>query len=166
MNIERFRDRLKLAGILYVDVYAYHYTPEDGLEVALLKRLDQGELAGSFQPVSGKIHTGERIRHAFIRLVKEKLGVMPIELHKLDIVNTFYDDYYDTVMFVPCAAARLASKDVRINADHHTEARWLKPGEAASLLEWVAQTQCLEQLEQRVTGRHSFGEFHRLALDG
>jgi hypothetical protein len=44
-------------------------------------------------------------------------------LYKLDTVNIFYDEFYDTVMLVPAAAARLASRDVKLDTSLHCEHR-------------------------------------------
>lgn len=165
MSIEDFQNRLKRAGILYVDVYVYHYDPPEPMQVLLLKRTEKGELAGSFQPVSGKIEEGESICHAFQRQVELKVGAKPVDLHKLDVVNTFYDEHYDTVMFVPCAAARIELMQVQINPKYHTEARWVTVAEATALLDWSVQRRCVEDLERQVTGPQGIGRFHRLTLN-
>lgn len=165
MTIDKYTERLKRAGILYVDVYPYHVDPAGAVLFLFLLRNDAGELPDSWQPVCGKIATGERIRHAFVRQVKSKTGQIPAELYKLDVVNTFYDDFYDTVMFVPCAACRLGSLKVEISPEHHTQYAWLDLEEARKRLEWPVQIQCVETIARRLE-LGGFSRFHRLEVEG
>lgn len=165
MNIDDFQARSKRPGILYVDVYPFHLDEQGLLRFLVLRRRDDVQLPGSWQPVSGKIREGERIREAFVRQVRIKTGQAPVELYKLDIVNSFYDDYYDTVMFVPCAACRLPTTDVTFSEEFHQDARWVTKDEASALLEWAVQIECIEQVSRRLSSSGGFGRFHALPVD-
>lgn len=164
MTIDQYADRLKRAGILYVDVYPFHVDETGVVRFLLLRRNDAGELPDTWQPVSGKLAAGERIRHAFVRLVKTKTGQTPSELYKLEIVNTFYDDFYDTVMFVPCAACRLESMGVELAREHHADWAWLDLDEACSRLEWPVQVQCVEAIARRID-QGGFGRVLKLEIE-
>jgi len=161
-NLENFSDRLRPAATLYVDVYPYVVDASGRAHFLLLKRHADVELAGSWQQVSGKIAKGERIREAFIRQVKIKTGQTPLELYKLDFVNTFYDDFYDAVMFVPTAACRLAS-DAVIVSEYHSEHRWVTAEESRLFLEWPNQVLCIETISAQLS-RGGFGKFYVLPI--
>jgi dATP pyrophosphohydrolase len=165
MSIDRYREQLKPAGILYVDVYPYHLSDTGEPRFLLLRRVETGEMPGSWQPVSGKLQEGETIHAGFLRQVRVKTGHRPIELHKLDFVNTFYDAFYDTVMFVPSAACRLAGLDVTIAAKHHQDFRWVSASEAERLLDWPAQGQCIRDVNRRLSVGGGFWRYSSLPID-
>ena len=164
MNIDAYKDQIKRASILYVDVYPYILQKKGNVKFLLLKRTDHGELANSWQPVSGKIAKKETIRAAFKRMVLTKTGQKPIKMYKLDIVNMFYDDYYDTVMFVPCAACQLQSESVILSPKLHVDYRWVDEKEAANILEWEMQIHCIKTIATKLaTG--GFKQFHAIKLN-
>jgi len=53
----------------------------------------------------------------------------------------FYDDYYDTVMLVPGAAALLGDGDVTLGASLHVAHRWLSRTDACALLPFPGPAQ-------------------------
>ena len=108
MSLESFKNRIKPLGVLYVDIYPYRLDSTGNPEFLALKRNNTVELASTWQAISGKIHEDETIRAAMWRQCEEKLGLTPKRLFKIDFVNVFYDDFYDTVMHVPTAAAELS----------------------------------------------------------
>lgn len=161
MVIEEFANRIKQVGVLYVDVYPYFIDPTGNITFLVLKRRDDVQLPGSWQAISGKIWQNEKIRHAFIRQVKDKTGLLPVELFKIDNVNVFYDDYYDTM--VPAAACRLESQRVTLDPSLHTEYRWIRADEAALLLVWPNQLKNINQIREAVASS-SFSLFHKLSI--
>ena len=60
-DIRNYMERLRPAGILYVDVYSYRVSPVGDVEFLVLRRRDDVVLAGQWQAVSGKLRAGERI---------------------------------------------------------------------------------------------------------
>jgi ADP-ribose pyrophosphatase YjhB (NUDIX family) len=138
-NINNFADRLRPAGILYVDVYPYRIADDGSVRFLLLRRRDDVPLPGQWQAVSGKIAVGESIADAFVRQVQRKTGQAAAQVAKLAAVATFYDEYYDTVVLVPGAAAELSSEVVQLDNSLHVEARWTDVEEAQSLLPWPGQ---------------------------
>jgi 8-oxo-dGTP pyrophosphatase MutT (NUDIX family) len=106
-DIGDFADRIRPIGVLYIDVHPFRVSASGDAEFLVLRRGAGIPLAGQWQTVSGKIRKGERIADAFARQVLGKTGRRPAQLFKLAEVTTFFDEYYDTVMMVPAAAARL-----------------------------------------------------------
>lgn len=142
--ISKFKDSIKIPIILYVDVYPYRIYEKRGLLFLLLKRREDVILSDDWQVVCGKIKEGERIKDAFQRQIQSKTGQIPLELYKLDFINYFYDDYYDSVLMVPCAAAHLSSSQVKIDSNLHSEYKWVDYEEAKQLLAWENQRKCLD----------------------
>jgi len=146
-NIDNYADRLKTVGVLYVDLYPFRKTSKGDFEYLLFRRNDKVELANTWQTISGKIEKDERISEAFSRLAKKRTGVNPKKIIKLQTVNMFYDEYYDTVMLVPTSACELAEDDEVVISDLHTEYRWSSKEEALDLLIWPNQKKVIELIE-------------------
>ena len=134
MSLVPYIPQMKPLGVLYVDVYPYRLMTDGTPEFLIARRNDHVEMPSSWQFLSGKIKEGETIRHAFWRQSQHKLGVEPVRMFKVDFVNTFYDDYYDTVMMVPSAACELSATDTFTLSDLHTEAQWVKPNKLGQTL--------------------------------
>ncbi|MFY9808439.1 MAG: NUDIX domain-containing protein [Pseudonocardiaceae bacterium] len=149
-DIRNYMERLRPAGILYVDVYPYRISPVGDLEFLVLRRRDDVVLAGQWQAVSGKLSAGERIADAFVRQVRMKTGRTPLAVSKLAEVTTFYDEYYDTVMLVPGAAALLGDGDVTLAARLHVAHRWLSRTDACAVLPFPGQHNALAVIEDAV----------------
>ena len=147
-----------------MDVYPYMLQENNNIRFLFLLRKEDGELPSSWQPVSGKILKGETIRAAFKRLVVTKTGQQPTEMYKLDRVNIFYDDYYDTVMFVPSAACRLSSNTVVLSS-LHSDYKWVNEQEATELLEWETQRQYIQTISKKLKNGKGFGRFHTIKLN-
>lgn len=146
--IDKFKESLKFPIILYVDVYPYIISKKGEVLFLVLKRRDDVLLAGNWQVVCGKIKEGEKIKDAFARQVQSKTGQLPKELYKLDFINTFYDDYYDSILMVPCAAANLKTTDIHIDTNLHTEYKWVNYTEACQLLVWENQKKCFNLVKE------------------
>jgi dihydroneopterin triphosphate diphosphatase len=139
MSIEKFSKRMKSVGVLYVDVYPFRISSNNEPEFLLLKRNQDVVMPSIWQIVSGKIRERETIKEAFIRQTTEKTGLKPLSLFKVDFVNTFYDENYDTVMLVPSAAAELAPGDVVLSEKLHCEFKWASLSLAEELIPWSEQ---------------------------
>ena len=107
---------------------------------------------------------GETIRRAFIRQVVQKTGQHPVKMFKIERVNIFYDDYYDTVMVVPAACCQLADKRVQLNETLHTEFAWITAKEADRFLKLSTQVECVRGIEACLLGK-SFTRFQELSVD-
>jgi len=73
-------------------------------------------------------------------------------MHRFEAVTSFYDEYYDTVMMVPAAAAELSTDDVRIDASLHVESRWATQQEARHLLPWPSSRDAIDGIVEAVLG--------------
>jgi 8-oxo-dGTP pyrophosphatase MutT (NUDIX family) len=139
MSIEKFSNRMKSVGVLYVDIYPFRVSLNNKIEFLLLKRRQEIVMPNVWQFVSGKIKENETIKEAFIRQTAEKTGLKLLNLFKIDFVNTFYDDYYDTVMLVPSAAAELAPGNVVLSEKLHCEYKWASVSLVEELIPWSEQ---------------------------
>ncbi len=145
MDIRDFKTRLKTLGVLYVDVFIVHQA-SNSIRFLLLKRRPDIVMPNQWQFISGKIKEKERISAAFGRQVKQKTGMKFDVIYKLDAINSFYDDYYDTIMFVPAAFCLASTMDVSINDQLHVEAKWVDFDEAAALVKWENQIHCMTEI--------------------
>jgi predicted metal-dependent HD superfamily phosphohydrolase/ADP-ribose pyrophosphatase YjhB (NUDIX family) len=151
-DIRNYADRVHPVGVLYVDVYPYRMLDDDTVEFLLLRRRTDVVMPDCWQAVSGKLPADERISHAFVRQVLAKTGQAPTRLHRLEAVTSFYDEYYDTVMLVPGAAAQLGTSDVRIDTSLHQESRWVTPARAHQLLSWPNARAAIDAIAEAVLG--------------
>jgi len=148
--LANYADRIHPVGVLYVDVYPYRMRDDDTLEFLLLRRRADVVMPDCWQAVSGKLRADERISHAFLRQVVAKTGQAPSRLHRLEAVTSFYDEYYDTVMMVPGAAAQLGAGDVRIDESLHQEFRWVSQAEAHELLPWRTSRAAIDAIAEAI----------------
>ncbi len=162
MSIEKFADRIKKTGVLYVNVYPYFISCDDVIHYLIFQRKGDVMLENSWQPICGKILVNESIRKAFIRQVIKRTGQKPINLHSLDFVNVYYDNYYDTVMFVPCAAAQMANKQVKLDKEYHINSKWVTCKKAKQILVWPNQIKCIEEIQQKISCSFGFSSFKKL----
>ncbi len=167
MNIDQFKGRLKTVGVLYVDVYPYCIDRQGDIKFLVLKRKTDVELPDSWQAVSGKIKKNEKIKHAFFRQVEEKTGQRPLESFKLDTINIFYDDYYDTVMFVPIAGVKIEESPIVLSEKLHVDYKWLTTAEAKDYFIWPKQIECIDIITRIVknSGNDLFKMFRKLEDD-
>ena len=147
-----FSDRIKPLGVLYVDVYPYAYTDDGDLEFLLFRRLSSVVMPGQWQPICGKIKKDERISEAFHRQVVKKTGSPPLNLFKIDHVNIFFDDFYDTIMFVPSAACEV-QRQVTLDSSLHDDAMFVKSSQFEAYGLFDAQMRAYEVLESTLKKR-------------
>ena len=150
MSIEEFESRSKRAGLLYVEVYPVLTDADRNVKVLLLKRRADVTMPNTWQPVSGKLLRGESIRDGFVRQVLQKVRQAPIAVHKLDLVNVFYDSCYDTVMLVPVAVCTLAGATVVVDETVHDDHRWMGASDARRLLRWPQQRRCVAMIASTI----------------
>lgn len=159
VNISDFADQLRPIAVLYVDVHPFRVSLDGKLEYLLFKRREDVPLPGQWQTISGKIKKEERIADAFVRQVDKKTGCKPSKVYKLAAVTQFYDEYYDTVMMVPGAAAQLDyDSSIALDSKLHTEHRWMKLEETLEMLPWGGQRSALRSIEDTVGGGKESGQ--------
>lgn len=54
MSIEKFKDRMKSIGVLYIEMYPFRLSDLGEIEFLILKRNTVVELGNSWQAISGK----------------------------------------------------------------------------------------------------------------
>jgi ADP-ribose pyrophosphatase YjhB (NUDIX family) len=150
MSIEEFASRTKRAGLLYVEVYPVVIDVDRDVKLLLLKRRPDVTMPNTWQPVSGKLLRGESIRDGFVRQVLKKVGQAPTSVHKLDLVNVFYDSFYDTVMLVPVAVCTVAAPTVVVDETVHDDHRWMGVRDARRLLRWPQQRRCVAMIARTI----------------
>lgn len=148
MSIEKYKERLKTVGVLYIDLFPFRKLENDNIQFLIIKRKSGVELSDSWQAISGKIRENEKISNAFFRQCNEKIGVEPKRIFKIDHINTFYDNYYDTVMMVPVAACEVDSSSNIILSDLHVDYKWVSASEAEEYLIWPNQLTSINLVER------------------
>lgn len=106
-------------------------------EIAILQRIQTGELAGSWELPGGKMDPGETILDAALREAEEETGLIvdPINLQPLEIEHRIISDgkhrgkQYRAFGIVATAS----SKFVTVQPSEHTTHRWLSPTEALKM---------------------------------
>jgi len=151
-DIRNYADRLHPVGVLYVDVYPYRVLDDGTVHFLLLRRRPDVVMPDCWQAVSGKLRPDERISHAFVRQVVAKTGQSPLRLSRFEAVTSFYDEYYDTVLMVPAAAAQLNAGDIQIDTSLHRESRWVTQPQAHQLLPWPASRNAIDGIAEAVLG--------------
>jgi hypothetical protein len=130
--------RSQLPRVLYVNVYPYRLQGAHP-EYLLFRRRKDVVLPGIWQPISGKIVTGQTISEAFAAQVEKKTGGPADRIDSVDYVNTYYDSHYDAVMLVPSAVARISERAIRLDADLHDEVCWVKYEEIPKAIPFAGQ---------------------------
>jgi ADP-ribose pyrophosphatase YjhB (NUDIX family) len=137
--------------VLYVDVYPYWMDPATGAPRFLaLHRREDVQLADTWQPVCGKIKTGETISGAFFRQVADKTGQSPSRMWSLTTLNSFYDGHYDAVLIVPAAACELQSLEVKVDIKYHRAFQWLSADSVKRHFIWESQRRCVEEIQEGI----------------
>lgn len=150
MSIEEYADRIKPAGVLYVDVYPYRVLANRSVEFLMLKRRPDVVMPSRWQAVSGKIRKGEAIQAAFVRQLKNKTGHDVDSVASLGLVNVYHDAHYDTVMMTPAASARLTEDDIKLDETLHVAHQWCGISEAKEYLPWPTPRASLDEIVARV----------------
>lgn len=136
----------------------------DAVEFLLLHRAPGRCMAGTWQPVYGRIQPDETAWQAVVRELREETGLAPIELYHVDSVNTFYLPENDSVQHSPTFAAEVdASADVQLNPEH-TAAQWLPPDEFARRLLWPGQRREFQEIIEEIIHHGPAREHLRIPL--
>ena len=161
MRSSKFHKRFKKSvGVLYIDLYPYCQENEQ-IDFLIMQRNMKVELPGTWQAISGKIKDNETIKDAFWRHPIEKTGVEPSKIFKIDFINTFYDNYYDTVMMVPVAACELPHKDIKIS-ELHIGYEWINNKKVKEKLIWPNQHKSIDMIVDMLKSSKKITEFHLL----
>jgi dihydroneopterin triphosphate diphosphatase len=122
-------------------------------EFLQLKRVAGDFMGGTWQAVSGGINPGETAWQAALRELKEEAGLIPIELYRLPIVNTFYISEQDTLWHAIPFCAIVAPDAAVVLNDEHESLRWVPRHNVDKAFMWA-------------TDRSAIAELCRAILDG
>jgi dATP pyrophosphohydrolase len=118
----------------------------EAVEILILRRAAGTRLGGTWHCIFGGVQAGEAASVAALREIREETALVPVRVHQLDGVCSFYVAAEDTVYHCPCFAAE-ASGDARVElTDEHDACEWVDPEMALSRLTWPGQRAALREL--------------------
>jgi len=114
-------------------------------EILLLRRAQSEEVyPGVWQPVTGRMHEGEKAWEAALREIKEETGITPEEFFVVPNVNSFYNPAKDSVSLIPVFAGKVDKNVDVILSEEHDEYMWCSLEKALPLLAWPGQRKSAE----------------------
>lgn len=117
-------------------------------EYLLLRRhVDEPDIPGVWQPVSGAIEPGEAAWQTALRELREETGLKPVRLYSANIVQQFYSHVDDCILMFPVFVAFLAEGDVRLSEEHDAH-RWVSAEQAEVLLAFEQQVTSLREIDR------------------
>ena len=128
----------------YIDVFPFTHT-NDGLRFLLLRRAPDNSYPGIWQPVAGKIKSGETAWEAGVRELEEETGFSPQHLYTLDHVSTYYLHATDEIIQVPAFIAEVSYKNPQLNHEHDVF-QWLSLEKAIRTASWTPYRKALSSI--------------------
>ena len=125
----------------YIDVFPVASTSE-GLRFLLLRRTQENSYPGIWQPVAGKIKSGETAWQAGLRELEEETCFAPRHFYALDHVSTYYLHTTDEIIHVPAFIAEVEHKDPQLSHEHDAF-RWLFLDKAIQTATWAPYRKAL-----------------------
>lgn len=135
-----------MTDLVYIDVFPFTQTAK-GLRFLLLRRSRDNSYPGIWQPVAGKIKTGEKAWEAGLRELKEETGFSPFQFYALDHVSTYYLHASDDVIHVPAFMAEVPDTAPDLSHEHDCF-KWCDLEEALRTASWGPYRQALEAIPQ------------------
>lgn len=135
--------------ILPFHTVAYIVKFEQGKPFYLLLRRCGDYLSGNWQMVSGGIENGETAWQAAFREVKEETNLIPDRFYTADIVESFYEVLWDSIVMAPVFLAFIDTpQHVKLSPTEHDEYRWVSYEEACQTLEFSDQRRIIKHIEE------------------
>ena len=132
----------------YIDVFPFAFT-EDGLQFLILRRAQDNDYPGIWQPVAGKIKENEKAWEAGLRELKEETGFDPKHFYALDHVSTYYLHKYDKIIQVPAFIAETDLENPRISHEHDAF-KWLSLDDALKTVSWEPYRKALASIPKLI----------------
>ena len=139
-----------------VACWMFRVAADGQVRFLLLQRAPGRIFPGMWQPVTGKLESGERIVDGALRELVEETAIGPdgIEvLYGIDQVNIFHADHVDSLQAEAVFAAELKPGVEASLSVEHDEQRWLTAGEATDMVVWPAYREAITQIEWIATHR-------------
>lgn len=119
-------------------------------EMLQLRRVPEDYLGGTWQIVRGGIEPGETAVQAALRELREEAGLVPQELYRLGLVETFHipsrDAARDTIWHCATFCA-IVAPDAQVKLDHEHDAhRWIPRDQALGHTMWASERAVLREL--------------------
>lgn len=119
-------------------------------------------LPGSWQPVMGHIHEGERADQAALREVGEECGLRAgrglVALWQLEEPNCYFLQPTDCIMLGPCFAAEATADWEPTLDEEHDASRWVPRDHADRVFLWPGQRRAIEQVVRDILDPNSMVE--------
>lgn len=130
-------------------VVVYVVRPDEtglGHEFLQLRRSPGDLMGGTWQTVSGRIEPTETAVEAALRELKEESGLVPRELYRLGVINSFYMDMDDSIW--QCATfCALVDRQAQLQMDgEHDSARWVPRDRIEREFMWPTDRSALSHL--------------------
>lgn len=106
---------------------------------------DYGEFKGLYEFPGGKIEPGETPEQAIVREIKEELGA---EIKSDGWLFNEHYEYDSFILDMDCFRCFLLKGDLRIVKGIHSDERWIKKEEAASLPWCPADKEVFEKVKK------------------
>ncbi|MEA3287076.1 MAG: NUDIX pyrophosphatase [Candidatus Marinimicrobia bacterium] len=130
-----------MTDLKYIDVFPFARMHNE-LRFLLLHRSINNSYPGIWQPVSGKLESGEKAWQAGLRELREETGFSPLAFFALDHVSTYYLHHTDELIQVPAFLAEVSLADPILSHEHDAF-QWLALDQAISLASWEPYRQAL-----------------------
>jgi len=128
---------------------AYIISLEKGQAKYLLMKRCGEYLTGNWQMVSGGIEEGETAWQAALREIKEETNLVPDRFYSADIVESFYEFSWDSIVMAPVFVAFIDTlQTVQLSSTEHDDYHWLPYSEACDLLEFSNQQRIIQHIQE------------------
>lgn len=149
-----------------IDVYVFRRAP--GVELLQLRRARM-PMAGSWQPVMGRIEEGERAEEAAVRELGEETGLKAgdaalVGLWRLDRVHPYYMAERGAIVLSVRFACEARAEWEPVLNEEHDGARWVKLEDVGEAFLWPGQRASILDLEEGVLRGSACGDALRVEI--
>jgi dATP pyrophosphohydrolase len=103
-------------------------------------------MAGTWQPVTGRIEPGETAVQAALRELLEETALTPYEFYSVEAVQTYYMSGDDALWFAVPFCAYVSPDAPVILDEEHDQYRWIPRDRAAEQFFWTADRRAVAEI--------------------